>query len=43
MTRAQMGAGLDLLPTWALEQKASAFSVPVSERPCYGTEGSHAG
>jgi hypothetical protein len=27
MTRAQMRAGLDLLPTWALEQKASAFSV----------------
>jgi hypothetical protein len=24
MTRAQMRAGLDLLPTWALEQKASA-------------------
>jgi hypothetical protein len=24
MTRAQMHAGLDLLPTWALEQKASA-------------------
>jgi hypothetical protein len=24
MTRAQMRAGLDLLPTWALEQKAAA-------------------
>jgi hypothetical protein len=24
MTRAQMRAGLDLMPTWALEQKASA-------------------
>ena len=24
MTRAQMRAGLDLLPTWALEQKAVA-------------------
>jgi hypothetical protein len=24
MTRAQMRAGLDLLPTWALEQKATA-------------------
>jgi hypothetical protein len=24
MTRAQMQAGLDLLPTWALEQKAAA-------------------
>lgn len=24
MTRAEMGAGLDQLPTWALEQKASA-------------------
>jgi hypothetical protein len=24
MTQAQMRAGLDLLPTWALEQKASA-------------------
>jgi hypothetical protein len=27
MTRAEMQAGLDLLPTWALEQKAAAFSV----------------
>jgi hypothetical protein len=24
MTRAQMRAGLDLMPTWALEQKAAA-------------------
>jgi hypothetical protein len=32
MTRAQMRAGLDLLPTWALEQKAAAFSVPACER-----------
>jgi len=24
MTRAEMRAGLDLLPTWALEQKAAA-------------------
>ena len=24
MTRAEMGAGLDLLPTWVLEQKAAA-------------------
>jgi hypothetical protein len=32
MTRAQMRAGLDLLPTWALEQKAAAFSVPTYER-----------
>jgi hypothetical protein len=28
MTRAEMRAGLDLLPTWALEQKAAAFSAP---------------
>jgi hypothetical protein len=27
MTRAQMRAGLELLPTWALEQKAAAFSA----------------
>ena len=32
MTRAEMRAGLDLLPTWALEQKAAAFSVPRSKR-----------
>jgi hypothetical protein len=32
VTRAQMRAGLDLLPTWALEQKAAAFSVPACER-----------
>jgi hypothetical protein len=28
MTQAEMRACLDLLPTWALEQKANAFSVP---------------
>lgn len=28
MTRAQMRAGLELLPTWVLEQKAAAFSAP---------------
>jgi hypothetical protein len=27
MTRAEMRAGLDLMPTWALAQKAAAFSV----------------
>ena len=27
MTRAAMRAGLDLMATWALEQKAAAFSV----------------
>jgi hypothetical protein len=27
MTRAEMRAGLDLLPTWVLETKAAAFSV----------------
>jgi hypothetical protein len=32
MTRAQMRAGLDQLPTWALEQKAAAFAVPACER-----------
>jgi hypothetical protein len=30
MTRAEMRAGLDLMTTWALEQKAAAFSVPTS-------------
>ena len=30
MTRAEMRAGLDLLPTWALEQKAAALSVPTT-------------
>jgi hypothetical protein len=28
VTRAQMRAGLDLLPTWVLELKAAAFSAP---------------
>jgi hypothetical protein len=28
MTRAEMRAGLDLLPTWVLESKAAAFSAP---------------
>lgn len=28
MTRAQMRAGLGLLPTWALKQKAAACSAP---------------
>jgi hypothetical protein len=32
MTRAEMRAGLDLIPTWALEQKAAAFSVSRCER-----------
>jgi hypothetical protein len=27
MTRAEMRVGLDLLPTWALAQKAAAFSA----------------
>jgi hypothetical protein len=30
MTIAEMRVGLDLLPTWALEQKAAAFSVPTA-------------
>jgi hypothetical protein len=28
LTDAELRAGLDLLPTWALAQKAAAFSVP---------------
>jgi hypothetical protein len=32
MTRAELRAGLDLLPTWALEQKAAATAS--SSRPC---------
>jgi hypothetical protein len=32
MTRAEMRVGLDLMATWALEQKAAAFSVPRCER-----------
>jgi hypothetical protein len=31
MTRADMRAGLDLMPNWALEQKASAFSEQSRE------------
>jgi hypothetical protein len=35
-----MRAGLDLLPTWVLEQKAAAFSVPGgSGRISYGSDG----
>jgi hypothetical protein len=30
MTRAELRAGLDLLPTWVLEQKAAALSVPTT-------------
>jgi hypothetical protein len=40
MTRAQMRAGLDLLPTWALEQKAAAFSVPRCSRSTVRADGS---
>jgi hypothetical protein len=29
LSDAEMRAGLDLLPTWVLEQKAAAFSVPT--------------
>jgi hypothetical protein len=32
MTRAEMRASLDVLPTWALEQKAAAFSALPCER-----------
>ena len=31
MTRAEMRAGLDLLPTWALEQKAAANRQAISD------------
>jgi hypothetical protein len=31
-TEAELRAGLDLLPTWALQQKAAAFSVLTCER-----------
>jgi hypothetical protein len=31
VTDAEMRAGLDLLPTWALEQKVAAFSVSTGE------------
>jgi hypothetical protein len=30
MTRAEMRAGLDLLPTWALEQKAAAYRQVIA-------------
>jgi hypothetical protein len=30
LSDAEMRAGLDLLPTWALQQKAAAFSVPTT-------------
>ena len=33
MTRAEMRASLDLLPTWALEQKAAALFEPGDGRP----------
>jgi hypothetical protein len=32
LTDVELRAGLDLLPTWALAQKAAAFSVPACER-----------
>jgi hypothetical protein len=32
MTDGEHRAALDLLPTWVLEQKVTAFSVPASER-----------
>jgi hypothetical protein len=41
MTRAQMRAGLDLLPTWALEQKAAAnrqFIAAMRQRLAAGEE-----
>ena len=31
MTRSEMRVGLDLMPTWALAQKAAAFSVLTCE------------
>jgi hypothetical protein len=31
LTDAELRAGLDLLPTWVLEQKAAAFSVRPGE------------
>jgi hypothetical protein len=36
LTDEEMRAGLDLLPTWALEQKAAALSVPVCGRMILG-------
>jgi hypothetical protein len=45
MTRAEMRAGLDLLPTWALEQKAAANRQLIAAmrlRPgCRRADGSH--
>ena len=41
MTRNQMRAGLDLLPTWALEQKAAANRQVIAvmrQRPAAGEE-----
>jgi hypothetical protein len=35
MTRAEMRASLDLLPTWVLETKAAAFSVATSPAGCH--------
>jgi hypothetical protein len=32
LTDAELCAGLDLLPTWALEQKAAALSEPAEAR-----------
>jgi hypothetical protein len=32
VTEAELRGGLDLLPTWELQQKAAAFSVPACER-----------
>jgi hypothetical protein len=31
LTDEELRAGLDLLPTWVLEVKAAAFSVPTGE------------
>jgi hypothetical protein len=32
ITDEELRAGLNLLPTWILEQKVAAFSVPACER-----------
>lgn len=32
LSDAELRAGLDLLPTWVLQWKATAFSVPACER-----------
>ena len=45
MTRAHMRAGLDLLPTWALEQKAAAnrrLIAVMRQRLAAGEEVAHA-